>query len=100
MKNKTWIILCAVVVVILAVLLVWKPFGAKAAESEPVSEPAAVTASEQSLVAGSPAQSVSPTPEKTDEEEAEEEEEWSAYVLEDQGELEVVIPEDQESDGF
>ncbi|MBQ6428615.1 MAG: hypothetical protein IJK03_07545 [Oscillospiraceae bacterium] len=96
MKNKTWIILCAVVVVILAVLLVWKPFGAKAAESEPAAE----AASEQNLAAGSPAQSVSPTPEKTDEEEAEEEEEWSAYVLEDQGELEIVIPEDQDSDGF
>ncbi len=98
MKNKTWIILCAAVLVFLAVLLLWKPFGAKAPASEPASEPAGEAAAEQNLAAGSPAQP-SPEPEKTDEEEAEEEEEWSAYVLENDGDLEIVIPEDQESDG-
>ena len=94
MKNKIWIGIAALLVVILAVLLVWKPFGG-AAKVEPEAQTAVETAVDTTEAAPSA------EPGQTSEEKTEEEQETSeAVMLENEGDLEIIIPDDQESDGF
>ncbi len=97
MKNKKWIVLCAAVVVILAVLLIWKPFASDAKQDEPVVEAAGEQTPEQTPAA----QPIDAEPGDTEEDvSAEQEEDPGAYMLEDGGDLIIVVPEDQESNGF
>lgn len=100
MKNKKWIWICAVVVVILAVLLIWKPFGAKAAQDDISAD----SVSSEPIAQEVPVQSAAPSSETLTGEPAdgltEEEEQTGAYILEDEGDLTIVVPEDQASDGF
>lgn len=93
MNSKKWIMLCAVVVVILAVLLIWKPFGSNAQQNEPAIEP-----SPMSNAVTQPAETEPVQIEKA--EVTSQPEEPSAYMLEDEGDLIIVVPEDQESNGF
>ena len=98
MKNKIWIGIAALLVVILAVLLVWKPFGG-AAKVEPESQSAAESSAEQTAEKTEAAPSAEPG--QTSVEKTEEEQETSeAVMLENEGDLEIIIPDDQESDGF
>ena len=98
MKNKIWIWIAALLVVILAVLLVWKPFGG-AAKAKPESQSAAESSAEQTAEKTEAAPSAEPG--QTSEEKTEEEQETSeAVMLENEGDLEIIIPDDQESDGF
>ncbi len=94
MKNKIWIGIAAILVVILAVLLVWKPFGGTG-KAEPEAQTAVETAVDTTEAAPSA------EPGQTSEEKTEEEQETSeAVMLENEGDLEIIIPDDQESDGF
>lgn len=97
MKNKTWIWICAVILVILAILLIWKPFGSKTAQTEPAVEQ---TATPEPAQQAAPAQTEVPQLEETSEDQPEEEEETGAYILEDEGDLIIVIPEGEGSAGF
>lgn len=98
--NKKWIILCAVIVVIVAVLLIWKPFGSgsapKAADTETSAEASAQLTEEQPAAA----QADLSEGKKPSEEETEAEEESGAIILEDGGDLEIIIPDDEDSAGF
>ena len=99
MKNKTWIWICALVVVILAALLIWKPFGGNAGSAEPAAQddqsaeqsaaqdPAAVQNAEDPAAAAS----------ETDENG---EEDVQPMIIEDGGDLEIVVPEGQATGGF
>ena len=96
MKNKTWIWICALVVVALAVLLIWKPFGRTAAPEQPA-QPAAETA-EQSAVEQPAGQEASTAAEGAGEEA--EESPLEPAIVEDGGSLEIIVPEDQGTGGF
>lgn len=105
MKNKIWIVICAVILVILAVLLIWKPFGSKAGQNEAAAEPVAqatqVPAAQQNDAQTVTAQPTDADHEQTAKEETDQEQESTgAVMIESEGDLEIVIPEDQESDGF
>lgn len=97
--NKKWIILCAVIVVIVAVLLIWKPFGSgsapKAADTETSAEASAQLSEEQTA-----AEQADLSEGKKPSEETETEEESGAIILEDGGDLEIIIPDDEDSAGF
>lgn len=94
MKNKIWIGIAALLVVILAVLLVWKPFGGDA-KTKPEAQTAAETAVD-TMEAAPSAEPVQTVEAKTEEEQ----EITEAVMLENEGDLEIIIPDDQESDGF
>lgn len=100
MKNKKWIWICAVIVVVLAVLLIWKPFGAKAAQDDISAD----SVSSEPIAQEGPVQSAAPSSETLTGEPAdgltEEEEQTGAYILEDEGDLIIVVPEGEASDGF
>ncbi len=100
MKNKHWIWICAAVVVILAVLLLWKPFGAKAVQENAPAESASQEPVSQEVPVQSAAPSSEPLSEEPPDDMAEDEEQPGAYILEDEGDLIIVVPEGQESDGF
>ena len=93
MNKKTWIWICAVVVLILAVLLILKPFSSKAAP-----EAVETAAETQQTVEPSaqPAETAQPAAEKA----PEETEEPQALLIEDDGEIEIVVPEGEGSAGF
>ena len=102
MKNKTWIWICALVVLILAVLLIWKPFGRTAAPADPA-QPAAESAQQPTGEAAAEqeasgtaedAQTEAPDKEETEEPPIE------PAIVEDGGSLEIVVPEDQGTGGF
>ena len=92
MKNKTWIWICAAVVLILAVLLIWKPFGAK--DAQPAEEPA--VSQEPVEQAEAPA----PSEESQPQEEEEEQETSGGILIEGDGVIEIVVPEGEASGGF
>ena len=106
MKNKTWIWICALVVVVLAVLLIWKPFDRPAAPEEPA-QPAAETAAQPAVEqpagqeASAPAEEAQPETSAVEEggEEAEESP-LEPAIVEDGGSLEIIVPEDQGTGGF
>lgn len=98
MKNKKWIWICALILVVLAVVLIWKPFGGAANT---------LAAEEQNTIQetqsqASAAQAAENAPEQTAKEESAEEqaEETAPLLLEDEGDIVIVVPEDQSSGGF
>lgn len=93
MNKKTWIWICAAVVVILAVLLIVKPFGSKAA---PEAAETAAEAQQTAEPSAQPVQTAQPAVEET----PEETEEPQALLIEDDGEIEIVVPEGEGSAGF
>ena len=101
MKNKKWIILCAVILVILAVLLIWKPFGKETAKTGEAKETAESEAAEQQAEQQTAAADAEKSDAETAAEETQTEEETSVpVILEDGGDLEIIIPDDEESAGF
>ncbi len=93
MNKKTWIWICAAVVLILAVLLIFKPFGAKAA---PEAAETAAEAQQTAEPSAQPVQTAQPAVEET----PEETEEPQALLIEEDGEIEIIVPEDEGSAGF
>lgn len=100
MKNKNWVWICAVIVVILAVLLIWKPFARSAVEDEAAPLPTVEASGLQSEEQAEQATTEKAEPIDDTKEEEGEEESASAMILEDEGDLIIVVPEGQASDGF
>ena len=99
MKNKTWIWICALVVVILAVLLIWKPFGSKAGPAEPAAD-GEQTVAQSAAQDPAAAQNAGDPTAAGSEGEASGEEDVQPMIIEDGGDLEIVIPEGQATGGF
>ena len=91
MKNKTWIWICAAILVILAVILIWKPFGAS--QAQPAETPAATEEAVQQEVSA-------PTEEPQAQEIEETQEETGGILIEGDGEIEIIVPEGEGSGGF
>lgn len=93
MKNKRMLLLCAAaLVLILVIVLVAGSRGSKAEESQETAAPVSQNIAQNDLSSGEA------TANQPEGEQAQPTEE--PYVLEDEGELEIIIPEDQDSDGF
>lgn len=100
MNKKTWIWICAAVVVILAVLLIFKPFGSKAAPEAAEEVAVAEQAAEPAAESVQAAQTAKPEAEKTAEETQEEEESGGTLYVEEDGDIVIVVPEGEGSAGF
>ena len=100
MKNKKtiWIVTALVVLAIVIALLVLKPFGARNGETgDPqTADEAQTAASGQQTDAQDPASGeIAAADEGSSEEEAS-----APQLIETEGDIEIIIPDDQGSDGF
>lgn len=96
MKNKRtlWIAIALAIVAIVIILFALKPSG-----TETKAEDTAVT--EDAVQTSAPVVEPSPTAGgEVSAESAEEEESSVAQLIENEGDIEIIIPEDQASDGF
>ncbi len=92
--KKKWILIAVLAVLLAAILLIWK-FGGAEKESERVEapNPPAQTEAEPASAAVEPTAEPETSPEPA-------EETSQALILENEGDIEIIIPDDQASDGF
>ncbi|MBR5095264.1 MAG: hypothetical protein IK095_09220 [Oscillospiraceae bacterium] len=106
MKEKTtvWIVVAMAVLALVVVLLVWKPFGAAPDAQDGTGEIAAVSDDAQKGADGvaAPVNGGNDADAQAEEtaETGEEETISQAQLIENEGEIEIIIPDDQDSDGF
>lgn len=95
MKNKMlWIVVCAVLLLALVLALaLWRPIGAR---NEPAAQDLTESAGDQTQ--GAEETQTGSDPEKTVGEQVSES--TGAQILEDEGDIIITVPDDQESGGF
>ena len=95
MKNKKWIWIVVVALLLVAALVIWKQ---SAASRVPVPKEAEVDAEPAAQPEATPIAAELPVEPEPSEEPVEEGSQ--PMVLENDGTLEIIIPDDQDSDGF